>query len=117
MVEQIASATEAATAQRNAVSPTANPDGSRNTNRADLDPETQRANGELKRRLMDELAGEPVQQPHELRLRVEEDIDLLVGEVVNRETNEVVREIPPEEIVTTAKRLNAILGYFLDRQV
>ena len=82
-----------------------------------LDSETQRAGAELKRAVLDELVGTDVDQPHELRLRVERDIDMLVGEVVNRDTNEVVREIPPEEIVATAKKLNAILGQVLDRMV
>lgn len=71
----------------------------------------------LARALATEALGPDLAPPNELRLRVEEDIDMVVAQVVNSETKEVVREIPPEELVQTAKRLNAIIGQILDREV
>jgi len=72
---------------------------------------------ELANALAAEVLGPDVKSPNELRLRVEEDINTVVATVVNRETEEVVRTLPPEELVTAAKKLNAILGQILDREV
>jgi len=79
--------------------------------------EGKRLGSELARALTEEVAGEPVLAPRELRLRVEEDIDTVVAKIVDSQTEEVVREIPPEELVSAAKKLNAILGQILDREV
>jgi flagellar protein FlaG len=62
-------------------------------------------------------AGGPVTETNEVRLRVEEDVDWVVAEVVDRDSGEVVREIPPEEMVEAAKKLEAMLGRVLDKQV
>jgi len=79
--------------------------------------EGKRLGSELARALTEEMAGEPVLAPRELRLRVEQDIDTVVAKIVDSQTEEVVREIPPEELVDAAKKLNAILGQLLDREV
>jgi len=83
--------------------------------RIEQSEDSRRAGNELARALAEEFAESPVQAPNELRLRVEQDLDLVVAKVVNSETEEVVREIPPEELVDAAKKLNAILGQLLDR--
>ena len=81
------------------------------------DPEeSRRAGSELARALAEEVAGTPVEAPNELRLRVEDDLDFVVAKVVNSETEEVIREIPPEELVDAAKKLNAIIGQLLDKE-
>ena len=56
-------------------------------------------------------------EPNELRLSVDDELKQVVAKVVNRDTGEVVREIPPEDILGAAKVLKAILGQMLDREV
>jgi flagellar protein FlaG len=79
--------------------------------------ESRRAGNELARTLVEDVGGESIQAPNELRLRVEEDINTVVAKIVNSETDEVVREIPPEELVDAAKKLDALIGQILDRDV
>jgi len=76
--------------------------------------EAERAAEDIQRALVEDLANKPVDAANEIRLRVEPDVDLVVAEVVNRETGEVVQEIPPEDLVNAAKRLEAMLGRVLD---
>ncbi|MEG3638367.1 flagellar protein FlaG [Magnetococcus sp. PR-3] len=49
-----------------------------------------------------------------LRFSVDKDTEELVVRVVNRQTNEVVRQIPSEEIVSLNKRLQSAQGILLD---
>lgn len=79
--------------------------------------ESRRAGNELARTLAEEVAGAPITAPNELRLRVEEDINTVVAKIVNGETDEVIREIPPEELVDAAKKLDVLIGQILDRDV
>jgi len=90
-------------------------DGRTSPDRPGPTADGQRAGKELQKALADELAGEPIDAPNEVRLRVEKDVDLVVAEVVNRETGEVVQEIPPEDMVEAARKLEAMLGRILDR--
>lgn len=68
------------------------------------------------RALAEAIAAAPVEAPNEVRLRVERDVDRVVAEVVDRETGEVVHEIPPEDMIAAAKKLEAMLGRVLDRE-
>ena len=45
-----------------------------------------------------------------LRFNISEDVDRVIVSVVNRDTDEVIRQIPPEEVVDLAKRLNEMAG-------
>jgi flagellar protein FlaG len=45
-----------------------------------------------------------------LKFRLEEDINRIVVSVVNKETEEVVRQIPPQEIIDLANRLSEMVG-------
>jgi len=45
-----------------------------------------------------------------LKFNISEDVDRVIVSVVNKDTEEVIRQIPPEEIVDLAKRLNDMAG-------
>ena len=45
-----------------------------------------------------------------LRFNINEDVDRVIVSVVNRDTDEVIRQIPPEEVVDLAARLNEMAG-------
>ena len=46
-----------------------------------------------------------------------EEIDEIVVEVMNRETEEVIRQIPPEAMVRMAKRMEEMTGLLVDGRV
>ena len=60
---------------------------------------------------------EVLAEPNELRLSVDDELKRVVATIVNRDTDEIVREIPPEELLQAAKVLKTILGQMLDREV
>lgn len=60
-------------------------------------------------------AVKPVDQG--LRFRLHEDTKILQVEVVNRQTNEVIRTIPPDEILDLMARIHAMVGLFLDQRI
>ena len=84
--------------------------------RAGIESAGPRGGRALETVLAGELGGEAVDAPNQVRLRVEKDIDRVVAEVVDRDSGEVVREIPPEDMVAAAKKLEAMLGRVLDRE-
>ena len=63
-----------------------------------------------------ELGLDDLAPPRELRLRVDRDLDRVIARVVDGETGEVVREIPPEALVAAAKNLQDILGQMLNAE-
>ena len=53
------------------------------------------------------------------RVKVEFDdtTERFITQVIDRETNEVVRQIPPEELVKTIRKLREYIGLLLDVEV
>lgn len=72
---------------------------------------------DLARALAAELGGGPVRDTSELRLRVDDDLKQVIARVVDTETGEVLKSYPPEEVISAAKKLKAMLGQILDRNV
>lgn len=52
----------------------------------------------------------------QLKLSVNRDLERVVAKIVDRDTGEVVREIPPEEMLEMAKRLEEMSGLLLDER-
>jgi len=52
-----------------------------------------------------------------VRFQIDESTDRLVAQVVNVETNEVIRQIPPEELMRLARRLREFIGILLDIEI
>jgi flagellar protein FlaG len=72
-----------------------------------------RADGSGGSRLVEALLNEgrgPIIPPNELRLSIDPELERVVARVVNTETQEVVREVPPEELLETARALRNIVG-------
>lgn len=78
---------------------------------------SERPDGELARVLAGDDIGDAVSRPRELRLTVDQELEQVIARVVDSETGETVRTIPPDELVEAAKRLRALLGQMLDREV
>ena len=52
-----------------------------------------------------------------VRFRIDETGGTLITQIVNRRTNEVIRQIPPEELLALSRRLREFLGILLDIEV
>ena len=52
-----------------------------------------------------------------VRFQVDEGAGRLVAQVVDRDTNEVLRQIPPEEFLELASRLRDFVGLLLDIEI
>ena len=51
-----------------------------------------------------------------LSFNLNRDLDRMIVKVVNRETGEVVRQVPPEEMLEIAKRMEEMGGILLDER-
>lgn len=49
-----------------------------------------------------------------LKFELDDETDRLVVKVVDRETQEVIRQIPPEEALEVAKKIERLIGLFVD---
>jgi flagellar protein FlaG len=52
----------------------------------------------------------------DLRLSVDRDLERVVARIIDNDSGEVVREVPPEELVELAKTLRSLMGQLLDRR-
>lgn len=52
-----------------------------------------------------------------LHFEVDKDSGLTIVSVVDRDTNEVLRQIPTEETVQIARNLDKVIGHLLDRTI
>lgn len=52
-----------------------------------------------------------------IRVEFDSSTDRYITRIVNRETNEVVRQIPPEELIETIRRLRDFVGMLLDIEI
>jgi flagellar protein FlaG len=55
-------------------------------------------------------------QRMEVRMRVEEDLNRVIARIVDSDTGEVIREVPPDELVDLAKRVQALIGAMYDKR-
>ncbi len=53
----------------------------------------------------------------ELRFKIHEPTKEIIARVVNRETGEVIREIPPEKFLDMVAKLRELAGVFVDELV
>ncbi|MBI5665815.1 MAG: flagellar protein FlaG [Nitrospirae bacterium] len=51
-----------------------------------------------------------------IRLELEEDLDIMIVKVVDSETEEVIRQIPPEELVELSKNAKDLKGLLINKE-
>lgn len=62
-----------------------------------------------------ELVGEAVSRlNHGIRYEIDESTDTVITKVIDRETNEVIRQIPPDEMLDMMHRVRQYIGVLLD---
>ena len=54
---------------------------------------------------------------HSIRFSVDDESDRMIVKIVNSETNEVIRQIPPKEMLQLMHRLDQMAGLMLDEKV
>lgn len=59
----------------------------------------------------------PAFKPYALSFRFEKDINRVVVKVIDPETGELLREVPPEEVIAALKRLRKTPGALVDEEV
>lgn len=52
-----------------------------------------------------------------LSFHIHKETNQLVAKVLDPQTNKVIREIPPEEMLKLAENLNKMIGLFFDKRV
>lgn len=52
-----------------------------------------------------------------LRIDIDTDLEIPVAKIIERDTNRVIRQIPPEYLLELMKRIDQMLGILLDREV
>ncbi len=64
---------------------------------------------------LDELRSSGLLRETKLEIEFDEDLgDQMLVKIIDKETDEVVREVPPRELVEFAKRLSEAMGVLLD---
>ncbi len=82
-------------------------------------PENERKRGEQEKSVAaDEPKRASVQsfRPYSLSFRFEKELNRVVVKVIDPETGEVVREVPPESVIETMKQLRATAGRLVDEE-
>lgn len=52
-----------------------------------------------------------------LRVRIDESTNRVITQIINRDTNEIIRQIPSEELLDVAKRLRELVGVLFDVEI
>ena len=53
----------------------------------------------------------------DLKFRIHEDSDRLMVEVINLDNNEVIKEIPPKEVLDMLGRIREMVGILIDEKI
>ena len=72
---------------------------------------------EVMQEIIEELKKKPSMLNTQLKIQIDKDTDILVVKVINKETNEVIRQIPPEYLLKIAKYLDEITGLLYNEKV
>ncbi|WP_079653478.1 flagellar protein FlaG [Thermocrinis minervae] len=52
----------------------------------------------------------------QLKIDIDKDLEIPVVKIINIETNEVIRQIPPEYLLELMKKIDQMLGILLERR-
>jgi flagellar protein FlaG len=53
---------------------------------------------------------------HGIRVEIDESSNQIITQVIDRQTEEVIRQIPPEELLRVSERIREFIGNILDEQ-
>ncbi|MBI5741905.1 MAG: flagellar protein FlaG [Nitrospirae bacterium] len=53
----------------------------------------------------------------ELRLEIEKDLNIMVVKIIDSKTEEIIRQIPPEELIELSKHAKDLKGLLINKEV
>ncbi len=65
---------------------------------------------------MDRIEQAAVLFNRKIRLEVEEDLNIMIVKVIDSETEEVIRQIPPEELIELSKNAKDLKGLLINKE-
>ena len=65
---------------------------------------------------MERVAGTAKLFNRKIQLEVESDINMVIVKIIDSETNEVIRQVPPEELVRLSRNAKDLKGLLIDKE-
>jgi len=65
---------------------------------------------------MERVAGTAKLFNRKIHLEVENELNMLVVKIIDSETNEIIRQLPPEEMVKLSKNAKDLKGLLIDKE-
>lgn len=79
--------------------------------------ETVKTTPEVIEKIVEDLKKKLSMLNTQLEIQIDKDTDIVVVKVIDRETNKVIRQIPPEYVLKIAKYLDEIAGILYNEKV
>lgn len=77
----------------------------------------QRINSEELNKLMEDIKRKFDMLSKYLRIDIDSDLEIPVAKIVEKDTNKVIRQIPPEYLLDLMKKIDQMLGILLKKEV
>ncbi len=65
---------------------------------------------------MERVSGTAQLFNREIQLKVEDDIDMVIVKIIDSDTKEVIRQLPPEELVELSKNAKDLKGLLINKE-
>ncbi len=78
---------------------------------------TQEINNEEIQKIIEEIKRKLDYLNKYLKIEIDKELDMPVVKIIERDTNKVIRQIPPEYILELMKRIDQMLGVLLNERV
>ncbi|WP_448588095.1 flagellar protein FlaG [Thermocrinis sp.] len=79
--------------------------------------EERRVSSEELQRLLEEIRKKFDMLSKYLKIDIDQDLEIPVVKIMERETNKVIRQIPPDYLLELMKRIDQLLGLLVEREV
>ncbi len=77
----------------------------------------QRISSEELSKLMEEIKRKFDMLSKYLRIDIDSDLEIPVAKIIEKDTNKIIRQIPPEYLLDLIKKIDQTLGILLEREV
>ena len=82
-----------------------------------IEPEKQqRTNSEEIQKLVEEIRKKFDLLSKYLRIEIDQDLEIPVAKIMEKETNRVIRQIPPDYLLSLMKKIDQMLGILLEKE-
>ena len=79
--------------------------------------EVEKVSNEELRRIIEEIRKKLDYLNKYLKIEIDQDLEIPVVKILEKETNKVIRQIPPEYILELMKKIDQLLGILIDERV